>query len=114
HELLIQRTFCTSFFFQAEDGIRVFHVTGVQTCALPILETREVRFPYTMGGNEVRVNSELVKRNATISNQIWDNTLTYDNSFGKHNVTLLAGASFRDESFEMLQAKGIGFPYNNG
>src|SRR5690606_39580877 len=22
--------------FQAEDGIRVFHVTGVQTCALPI------------------------------------------------------------------------------
>src|SRR5690606_40680012 len=25
------------FFFQAEDGIRCFHVTGVQTCALPIL-----------------------------------------------------------------------------
>src|SRR5690606_40759230 len=24
------------FFFPAEDGIRVFHVTGVQTCALPI------------------------------------------------------------------------------
>src|SRR6266508_1076177 len=24
------------FFFQAEDGIRVGHVTGVQTCALPI------------------------------------------------------------------------------
>src|SRR5690606_8637710 len=31
---------CTTFwdfFFQAEDGIRDFHVTGVQTCALPIL-----------------------------------------------------------------------------
>src|SRR5690606_31916578 len=28
---------CISFFFmQAEDGIRDFHVTGVQTCALPI------------------------------------------------------------------------------
>src|SRR5690606_39950858 len=27
--------FCI-FFFQAEDGIRDFHVTGVQTCALPI------------------------------------------------------------------------------
>src|SRR5207302_7725708 len=24
--------------FQAEDGIRDFHVTGVQTCALPILD----------------------------------------------------------------------------
>src|SRR5690606_39976682 len=28
------------FFFQAEDGIRVFHVTGVQTCALPIWLSR--------------------------------------------------------------------------
>src|SRR5690625_7098831 len=27
------------FFFQAEDGIRDGHVTGVQTCALPIYET---------------------------------------------------------------------------
>src|SRR5690606_40178504 len=29
-------TFFFFFFFQAEDGIRDFHVTGVQTCALPI------------------------------------------------------------------------------
>src|SRR5690606_40767318 len=28
------------FFFQAEDGIRDFHVTGVQTCALPISRGR--------------------------------------------------------------------------
>src|SRR5207249_5940183 len=28
------------FFFQAEDGIRYRNVTGVQTCALPILTTR--------------------------------------------------------------------------
>src|SRR5690606_9094664 len=27
------------FFFQAEDGIRDFHVTGVQTCALPIFSS---------------------------------------------------------------------------
>src|SRR5690606_39404134 len=27
-------------FFQAEDGIRYFHVTGVQTCALPIFSGR--------------------------------------------------------------------------
>src|SRR5690606_40527524 len=25
-----------NFFIQAEDGIRYYHVTGVQTCALPI------------------------------------------------------------------------------
>src|SRR5690606_28819403 len=28
--------FALNFFFQAEHGIRDFHVTGVQTCALPI------------------------------------------------------------------------------
>src|SRR6266496_868657 len=28
------------FFFQAEDGIRDLYVTGVQTCALPILTIR--------------------------------------------------------------------------
>src|SRR2546429_4269375 len=34
------------FFFQAEDGIRDVAVTGVQTCALPILETlRTYRWP---------------------------------------------------------------------
>src|SRR5690606_41098966 len=27
---------CSALFFRAEDGIRGFHVTGVQTCALPI------------------------------------------------------------------------------
>src|SRR5690348_7812071 len=32
------------FFFQAEDGIRAGRVTGVQTCALPIL-TRHYRLP---------------------------------------------------------------------
>ena len=30
--------FCFFFFFQAEDGIRDWSVTGVQTCALPISE----------------------------------------------------------------------------
>src|SRR5256885_7144806 len=31
------------FFFQAEDGIRDYKVTGVQTCALPILQHRRRR-----------------------------------------------------------------------
>src|SRR5260370_21459329 len=30
------------FFFQAEDGIRYSSVTGVQTCALPILDVNHV------------------------------------------------------------------------
>src|SRR5205807_4948831 len=34
--LTILHSFCRFFFFQAEDGIRDYKVTGVQTCALPI------------------------------------------------------------------------------
>src|SRR2546426_1965095 len=36
------------FFFQAEDGIRDYKVTGVQTCALPICGRKGA------GGHEIR------------------------------------------------------------
>src|SRR5690606_40204981 len=36
------------FFFQAEDGIRDFHVTGVQTCALPISPYRMRKESYIL------------------------------------------------------------------
>src|SRR5205807_7470975 len=36
-----QTLFFYSFFFQAEDGIRDYKVTGVQTCALPICALRQ-------------------------------------------------------------------------
>src|SRR2546430_8295970 len=35
--MVISERYCVFFFFQAEDGIRDLTVTGVQTCALPIL-----------------------------------------------------------------------------
>src|SRR5690625_1394322 len=48
------------FFFQAEDGIRDGHVTGVQTCALPILtlidqrrRARELSQPDTFTSEEM-------------------------------------------------------------
>src|SRR5690625_4566241 len=37
------------FFFQAEDGIRDGHVTGVQTCALPISEIVSILRNWTVG-----------------------------------------------------------------
>src|SRR5690606_41125042 len=40
-EECLDRCVSVFFFFQAEDGIRDFHVTGVQTCALPISEQRQ-------------------------------------------------------------------------
>src|SRR5690606_39540987 len=52
------------FFFQAEDGIRDFHVTGVQTCALPISETLQAALsdrlavPSRLVGRAVLVEAE--------------------------------------------------------
>src|SRR5690606_18237647 len=45
------------FFFQAEDGIRDFHVTGVQTCALPISQIGT--YTPTTGG-ELAVGDEVL------------------------------------------------------
>src|SRR2546430_11017328 len=41
---------CVFFFFQAEDGIRDLTVTGVQTCALPILIVGETEGTHGGGG----------------------------------------------------------------
>src|SRR5690606_41156786 len=46
-----------SFFFQAEDGIRDFHVTGVQTCALPISD-----WPAFFRDRRLRPQFELARR----------------------------------------------------
>ena len=82
---------------------------------LETLETREVRLPYFYGnGDAFRENAELIKKNETLSEQTWDNTLTYINDLGKHNITVLAGTSFRDLSFEQLEAKGLNFPNGPG
>ena len=74
------------------------------------IEDRNVRLPYFIGNQFQREDASLTKRSTTISNQIWDNTLTYTETFDKHNVTVLAGTSFRDESFQFLTAQGLNFP----
>src|SRR5690606_40330579 len=45
------------FFFQAEDGIRDFHVTGVQTCALPISQPLGPTIAHMLLGNGTVVGS---------------------------------------------------------
>src|SRR2546430_6828160 len=59
------------FFFQAEDGIRDLTVTGVQTCALPILVTKEPRTWHARMRSSiitgVLVASESSKPRSTIS-----------------------------------------------
>src|SRR5690606_40971708 len=52
--------------FQAEDGIRDFHVTGVQTCALPISDKRFNALKLTSAGQAKyeRVNERMARQQA--------------------------------------------------
>src|SRR2546429_4511725 len=47
------------FFFQAEDGIRDVAVTGVQTCALPILSLEVVQSLAALNTGDVRLDAPL-------------------------------------------------------
>src|SRR5690606_40143831 len=57
------------FFFQAEDGIRDFHVTGVQTCALPIFAERclAVRLPADLSIREFDKRLHMHMSNAALN-----------------------------------------------
>lgn len=69
------------------------------------LEERYVDLPYTLGNNQQTI-SGIRRENNTFSNQYWDNVLTYEDTFGDHDLTLMAGTSFRDEASNEFEATG--------
>jgi TonB-linked SusC/RagA family outer membrane protein len=75
------------------------------------LDERNVGLPYFIGNSFQRPDASLFKANNIYDDKIWDNVLTYSNRFGEHNITLMAGTSFRDEAFNNLRAQGLNFPY---
>lgn len=78
--------------------------------ASTFLSERNVELPYYVSTGLQRPNSAVTKKTETYYNQIWDNVLTYMESFGKHNLTAMLGTAYRDEEYEMLTAKGIDMP----
>src|SRR3954462_13468592 len=66
------------FFFQAEDGIRDYRVTGIQTCALPIRSAGSRSEPQgpdnrvcrLIERNSTRLNSSLYIDNKTKGNKV--------------------------------------------
>src|SRR2546426_8819935 len=62
------------FFFQAEDGIRDYKVTGVQTCALPICEDQQWNHGDEDETREVETKGPRLRgccRHALLTNQPW-------------------------------------------
>lgn len=79
--------------------------------AFTSLDERDVRLPYFIGNSFQRVDASINKSSGIFSDQIWDNILTYTDRFDLHNVTAMAGTSFRDEAYSGLRAGGLNFPY---
>lgn len=68
------------------------------------LNERNVNFEYNDGVTQFQ--SALRKSHVTTYNQIWDNILTYQDNFGKHSLTVLAGYSYRSETADGFFARG--------
>lgn len=50
--------------------------------------------------------SAIRRQNTSDYDQVWDNYLTYNDQFGKHNLTAVLGQSWRNEYSELLYARG--------
>ena len=74
------------------------------------LTNRYVDLPYYITDNFQRPDASISKSTATYLNQIWDNVLTFDDQFDSHFLTVMVGSSFRDESYDGLNAQGLNFP----
>ncbi|MBT33694.1 MAG: SusC/RagA family protein [Thalassobius sp.] len=77
------------------------------------LDKREVALPYYITDGSQVADATLNKTRETYFNQIWDNVLTYKNSIGAHYFTAMVGTSYRDESYDLLKARGLNFPTDN-
>ncbi len=72
---------------------------------LSAFEERYVNLPFLLGNNVER-RSSITRANNTFSNQYWDNILTYNDQFGDHDLTVMAGSSYRDEAANIFRATG--------
>ncbi|MFD2744534.1 MULTISPECIES: SusC/RagA family TonB-linked outer membrane protein [Sphingobacterium] len=72
--------------------------------SLGFVNQRRVDQEYNDG---VTFNPSAIRRRNTASyDQVWDNFLTYDDQFGKHNLNAVLGQSYRNEYSELLFARG--------
>lgn len=74
------------------------------------LNERNVDLPYFISNGFQRADASVTKIAQTYSNQTWDNILTYSDSFEDHNLEVMAGSSYRDQAWDLLNATGLNFP----
>ncbi len=69
--------------------------------ALPYFSNSDYGFQRTLD------QSSITRANYSNENYIWDNTLTYNKKFDNHDLTLMAGTSFRDDYYSTNSIQGF-------
>ncbi len=76
------------------------------------IDQRVVNLPWFIGNSFQNPDATITRTLSMYSTKIWDNVLTFQKSFGKHNLTLMAGTAFKDEGGLVVSAQGKDFPTN--
>lgn len=71
---------------------------------------RSLGFPYFINDNFKRELSSISRSFSESSDMTWDNLLTYTNNFKDHNLSVMAGSSFRDNQSVSLNGSAEDFP----
>lgn len=80
--------------------------------SLTFVKGRNIGLPYFITNSTNRALSSISSSRTTEVNQFFDNTLTYTESFGNHNLTAMAGTSYRDEWYDYLSGYAEDIPLN--
>ncbi len=80
--------------------------------SMMFLKARNVGLPYYITKSSSVSLSSISSSRTTDVNQFLDNTLTYNESLGKHNFSVMAGTSYRDEWHDYLGGSAQDIPLN--
>src|SRR6266850_2880855 len=94
------------FFFQAEDGIRDYKVTGVQTCALPIFSKYHEAHPFTFGGKVVHYEPAEAVEKIKGGNSNWRGPIWFPTTF----LLIEALVKFDDALLSQFEVETPGAP----
>ncbi|MEE4287587.1 MAG: TonB-dependent receptor [Mariniphaga sp.] len=80
--------------------------------SLMFIKGRNVGLPYYITNSTNSPLSSISSSRTTVANQFIDNTLTYTESFGNHNLSAMMGTSYRDEWYDYLSGYAEDIPLN--
>lgn len=69
--------------------------------------------PYYVSNVQQNTESLLVKESTDYNKWVWDNVLTYTDTYDKHNWGAMVGYSMRQDRYDWLQGQANGVPWQN-